>query len=70
MVDMVDLYAWALSAYNSSVLESLCSHALSPVVRIAISRFGVRPMIILGTVVIALSMEMAALVTQVKALQD
>lgn len=46
-------------------LALFCLHALSPVVRISISRFGVRPVIILGTILIALSLEMAALATKV-----
>lgn len=51
-------------------LALFCLHALSPVVRFAISRFGVRLVIILGTVLIALSMELAALATQVKEVHD
>lgn len=51
-------------------LTLFCLHALSPVVRIAISKFGVRPAIILGTVLISLSMELAVLATQVKAMWD
>ncbi|KAL0145085.1 major facilitator superfamily domain-containing protein [Mucor lusitanicus] len=46
-------------------LTLFCLHALSPVVRIAISKFGVRPAIILGTVLISLSMELAVLATQI-----
>ncbi|KAL7322518.1 hypothetical protein PS15p_211509 [Mucor circinelloides] len=46
-------------------LALFCLHALSPVVRISISRFGVRPVIILGTILIALSLEMAALATKI-----
>ncbi|KAL9556026.1 hypothetical protein MBANPS3_002084 [Mucor bainieri] len=52
-----------LSFVGTLALFSL--HALSPAVRIAISRFGVRPVTISSTVLIALSMELSALATQI-----
>lgn len=46
-------------------LSLICVNGFSPIVQVAVSRFGLRPVMILGTLFIVIALEMASLATEV-----
>ncbi|KAI9345780.1 major facilitator superfamily domain-containing protein [Pilaira anomala] len=46
-------------------LSLICVNGFSPIVQVAVSRFGLRPVMILGTIFIVIALEMASLATEI-----
>jgi MFS family permease len=56
------------AALNLSFVGSLamiCLNSVSPIVQICVSRFGIKPVLITGTILVALGLEMAGFSTQI-----